>query len=101
MGFFNRPLFEQAAQDWSDGLLSDYLRAGDEAEALHDAGLLLDADDVTADQVLAEYGFDDTAMAHHDALVRAAVAGEWDQVAVHCGRLQSRVATIINERGAQ
>ena len=101
MGFFNRPLFERAAANWSDGRLDDYLRAGDEAEALHEAGLLLDADDVTADQVLAEYGFDDAAMAHHDALIRACVAGEWDQVAVRLDRLQSRVATIINERGAQ
>lgn len=101
MRLLTTPQLEAAAQDWQDGLLSDYLRSYDDATAAHESGALLDGDDVTAEQVIAEYGFDDTAMAHHDALVRAAVAGEWDQVAVHCGRLQSRVATIINERGAQ
>lgn len=98
MRLLTTPQLEAAAQDWQDGRLDEYLRSYDDDQAAHDAGLLLDGDDVTAEQVIAEYGFDDTAMRHHDALIRACVAGEWDQVAVHCGRLQDRVATIINER---
>lgn len=101
MNLLSTPQIEAAAQDWSDGLLSDYLRSFDDAYAAQESGALLGPDDVTGEQVIAEWGFDADAIRHHDAMICAAVACDWDQVAVHCMRLQERVAEIINERGAQ